>query len=114
MPGFSMSKARNVVLVLLSGVAVLGGLSAQVNEALSAKYACVACHELDFKKVGPAYEDVAGKYRGADAKTVESLVKHVHEGSAGAWGKDIMPAQPLVPEQDVHTIVKWVLSLNVK
>lgn len=96
---------------------VVGGLLAgavKADEALAAKYGCVACHELDFKKVGPAYEAVAKKYRGADAATVDTLVKHVREGSTGVWGKDIMPPQPLVPEQDVRDLVAWVLSLGGK
>lgn len=109
-----LKTVRNVVSIVLASVAALWGVSAHADEALAAKYACIACHELDFKKVGPAYEDVARKYRGADAKTIETLVKHVREGSTGVWGKDVMPAQPLVPEQDVRILVKWVLSLDAK
>ncbi|HTP38469.1 MAG TPA: c-type cytochrome [Steroidobacteraceae bacterium] len=94
---------------------VAGGLlctAAQADEAMAAKYGCVSCHELDFKKVGPAYEAVAKKYHGADAATIETLVKHVREGSTGVWGKDIMPPQTLVPEKDVRELVSWVLSLD--
>lgn len=97
---------------LLLAAAWLVCAAAQASEELAVKYACVACHEIDFKKVGPAYEDVARKYRNADAATVATLVKHVREGSTGVWGKDIMPAQPLVPEADVRTLVQWVLSLG--
>lgn len=99
-------------LTALATVAPVG--SALADEELAAKYACVTCHEIDFKKVGPAYEEVAKKYRGADAKTIDTLVKHVKEGSTGIWGSMIMPPQAQISEQDARVLVKWVLSLDAK
>lgn len=84
------------------------------SEEMAAKYACVSCHEIDFKKVGPAYEEVARKYRPADSKTIETLIKHVREGSTGVWGTASMPPQVQAPEQDVRALVKWVLSLSAQ
>lgn len=109
-----LKTVRTIACIVLSSATAVCAPAAHADEALAAKYACIACHELDFKKVGPAYEDVARNYRGANAETIETLVKHVREGSTGVWGKDVMPAQPLVPEQDVRTLVKWVLSLDAK
>lgn len=108
---------RSSFAVTLSGLAVLLTSGAHAAngvdyEVMAAKYACVTCHEVDFRKVGPSYEEVARKYRGADAKTVETLVKHVKEGSTGVWGSMIMPAQSQIPEQDIRALVAWVLAMG--
>lgn len=105
-----MNKSGGWALVMLSGA--LAAVKASASEELSVKYACVACHEVDFKKVGPAFEDIAKKYNGASEQTVATLVKHVREGSTGIWGKDIMPAQPLLTDSDARTLVQWVLSMS--
>jgi len=78
------------------------------QEALAQKSGCLACHAVDKKIVGPAYRDVANKYRGdknAEAKLVEKVLK----GSSGVWGDVPMPPNP-VSEADAHALVKWVLS----
>jgi len=78
------------------------------QDALAQKSGCLACHAVDKKIVGPAYRDVANKYRGdknAEAKLVEKVLK----GSSGVWGDVPMPPNP-VSEADAHALVKWVLS----
>ena len=82
---------------------------ALANEELAKKHACTACHAIDKKLVGPAYKDVANKYRGqkdAEAKLQEKVKK----GSVGVWGQVPMPPNSQVPDADVHSLVKWVLS----
>lgn len=106
------SPLRRRVALPAALVLSLAGGAARASEELAVKYACVACHEIDFRKVGPSFEDVARKYRGADEQAVDTLVNHVREGSTGIWGKDIMPAQPLVPAADAKVLVLWVLSLG--
>ena len=82
---------------------------ALADEALAKKYACTACHAVDKKLVGPAYKDVAAKYKG-DAKAAENLVVKVKKGGSGVWGPVPMPPNPNVPDADVAKLVKWVLS----
>ena len=81
------------------------------SEELAKKHACTACHSIDKKLVGPAYKEVAAKYRG-DAKAEAALAKSVKEGSTGKWGQVPMPPNAGVPDADVKTLVKWVLSLK--
>ena len=77
---------------------------------LAAKKNCMACHAVDKKLVGPAYKDVAAKYKGD--KTAEAkLVEKVKKGGVGAWGQIPMPANAQVSDADVKTLVKWILSL---
>lgn len=84
---------------------------ALADEALAKKYACTACHAIDKKLVGPAYKDVAAKYKG-DAKAEEKLAAKVKKGGSGVFGPVPMPPNPNVPDADVAKLVKWVLSIK--
>lgn len=77
--------------------------------ALATKSGCLACHQVEMKVVGPAYKDVAAKYKG-DAGALDKLVAKVKAGGSGVWGPVPMPPNPQVPEADIRTIVEWVLS----
>lgn len=81
------------------------------DEALAKKYACTACHAIDKKLVGPAYKDVAAKYKG-DAKAEAKLAEKVKKGGSGVWGPVPMPPNPNVPDADIAKLVKWVLSIK--
>ena len=93
--------------VLLVGL--LGAFSAQANEELAKKHACLACHTVDKKMVGPSYKDVAAKYR-ADKEASNKLAAKVKNGSQGVWGNVPMPPNSNVPDADVNALVKWILS----
>ncbi len=84
--------------------------SAQDASALAKKYNCLACHSVDNKVVGPAYKDVANKYRG-DKGAEAKLVDKVKKGGSGVWGQIPMPPNN-VPDGDIKTLVKWILSLK--
>jgi cytochrome c len=98
---------RGVWVASLAGVFL--ALPAQASEELAKKYACLACHTVDKKLVGPSYKDIAAKYRsdkGAEAK----LVDKVKKGGQGVWGQVPMPPNATVPDADVQALVKWILS----
>lgn len=95
------------VLVVIAGV--LTAFSALASEELAKKHACFACHATDKKMVGPAYKDVAAKYR-ADKDAPKKLAAKVKNGSQGVWGTVPMPPNSAVPEADINTLVKWILS----
>ena len=80
-------------------------------EALAQKSGCLACHSIQNKVVGPSYKDVAAKYKG-DKGAEAKLVAKVKAGGSGVWGPVPMPANsPQVKDEDIKTIVQWVLSL---
>jgi len=98
-------------IALAFGVAALAALPAQAQEDLAKKHNCLACHAIDKKVVGPAYKDVAAKYR--NDKTAEAkLVEKVKKGGTGVWGQIPMPPNSAVPDADVKTLVHWILSLK--
>jgi cytochrome c len=88
-----------------------GAVDAAAAQALAQKSGCLACHSVEKKVLGPAYKDVAAKYKGD--KTAEArLVAKVKAGGSGVWGP--MPMPPMgaqVKEADIKTVVEWVLSL---
>jgi cytochrome c len=97
-----MSAAASVALAAAS-------LPAQANLELAKKNACTACHAVDKKIIGPAYQDVAKKYAGQkDAAAV--LSSNIRKGGAGKWGPVPMPPQPALSEADIKTLATWVLG----
>jgi len=102
-----------LALVTIAGAALFaaGAAQAQSAEDLLKKSGCTACHANDKKVVGPAYKDVAAKYKG-DAKAAAMLADKVKKGGVGAWGQVPMPPHPQVSEADIKTMVAYVLSLK--
>ena len=93
----------------LALAATLVAAPALANEALAQKSGCMACHAVDKKVVGPAYKEVAAKYKG-DAKAEAMLADKVKKGGVGNWGQIPMPPNATVSDADVKTLVKWVLA----
>ena len=72
---------------------------------------CLVCHDVDATVKGPAWKDVAKRYR--DSKDIEEiLVKRVHEGSSGNWGKETMSANKRAGLDNVRVLVHWILTLQ--
>jgi cytochrome c len=101
---------KTLPLVAAVGLAV-AAMPAFANLELAQKNACTACHAVDKKLVGPAYKDVANKYRG-DPKAEAKLEEKVKKGGVGVWGQVPMPPNTQVSDADIKTLVKWVLSLK--
>ncbi|MEZ0318157.1 MAG: c-type cytochrome [Methylophilaceae bacterium] len=86
--------------------------AADSAETLAQKSNCLMCHSVSAAILGPAYKDVAKKYKG-DKGAEARLVAKVKAGGSGVWGKMPMPPNsPQVKDEDITTIVKWVLSLE--
>lgn len=86
-------------------------LSEAEGLALAKKNNCLNCHAIDKKVVGPAWKDVANKYRG-DATAEAHLVSKIATGGKGVWGSMAMPAHPQISEADRKSLAKFVLSLK--
>jgi len=91
--------------LLLAGAS----LPALAHLELAQKNACMACHAVDKKVVGPAFQDVAKKYAGQ--KDALALVSEsIRKGGSGKWGPVPMPAQPALSEADLKALATWVLG----
>ncbi|WP_137719033.1 c-type cytochrome [Methylobacillus flagellatus] len=104
-----------LMTVAAAGSLMLAGQASAVDakaaEALAQKNGCLACHTVANKVVGPAYKDVAAKYKGD--KTAEAkMIEKVKKGGSGVWGPIPMPPNsPQVKDADIKTIVQWILTL---
>ncbi len=78
--------------------------------ALADKKGCFACHDVDRKKVGPAYIEVAKRYAGKE-NALEQLVESITKGSMGKWGSIPMTPQP-VTQEEARELAQWILSLK--
>ena len=86
--------------------------AADDGEALFKKHNCTVCHSVAKKVVGPALKEIAAKYRG-DSEAQAKLEKKVRNGGSGVWGAMPMPpAAKSVSDENIKTIVQWVLSLK--
>jgi cytochrome c551/c552 len=74
---------------------------------------CKSCHKENEKSVGPAFVQVAQKYKN-DPNAVGYLVKKIKNGGSGVWGEVAMAAHPTLSETDLQQVVQWVLSLANK
>ncbi len=97
-----------VLVLALVGAAF--ALPAHADEALAKKHNCLACHTVDKKMVGPAYKEIAKKYKGQNVAA--QLEQKVKKGGQGAWGPVPMPPNPAVPDGDIKKLVDWILKLG--
>jgi len=94
------------------GAAALVSLPAHADLAMAQKAGCMACHTVDKKLVGPAYKDVAAKYKG-QADAADKLVVKARSGGKGVWGPIPMPPNSVekVSDADLKAVIDWILKL---
>jgi cytochrome c len=68
---------------------------------------------MEKKSLGPAFMQIALKYKG-DKGAEERLAKKIISGGSGVWGDAAMPAHPSFSINDAATIVKYILSVGDK
>ncbi|HTP48816.1 MAG TPA: c-type cytochrome [Casimicrobiaceae bacterium] len=87
---------------VVAAIAMAGAAGANAQQDLAQKSGCLNCHAADTKKVGPAFKDIAAKYKGkadAEAKLAAEI--------SGAKGHPAVKASP----DDVKSLVKWILAM---
>jgi len=104
-------------MLAISAAAAILAVSgtAQADLDLAKKSGCLACHSVDKKVVGPAWKDVAAKYKG-DANAKATLIDKVKKGGKGNWtkvtgGAPMPPYSPRVKDADIEKLVDFVMSL---
>ena len=106
-------KAKWLAVPAAMALLTISGQAA-ADLALAKKSGCLACHSVEKKIVGPAWKDVAAKYKGQDVKA--TLVAKVKAGGSGNWtevtkGAKMPPYSPRVSDADITKLVEFVLSL---
>ncbi len=85
--------------------------AAWADRALANAKNCMTCHTMDKKILGPAFKEVAARYKG-DKAAADRIVIKIMKGGSGAWGTAYMPANAQVNEAEAKKLAAWVLSLN--
>jgi cytochrome c len=101
---------KRTVLAIALTAGLFAAPVAQADLAMAKKYNCTACHQVDKKVVGPAYKDVAKKYKG-QADAAAKLAEKVKKGGSGVWGPVPMPPNAAVPDGDIKKLVDWILAM---
>ena len=87
---------------------------AQANEddrkafALAKQNACLGCHAIDKKIVGPSFQSVAEKYK-SDPNAQVFLKNKIAKGGSGSWGVVPMPANGKLSDADLSALTSWIL-----
>ena len=103
-------KIASMLLVAATMTSTTVSLADEGTDRLQ-KNGCTACHAIDKKIIGPAYKDVAEKYRN-DPGAAAKLQAKVKNGGAGVWGQIPMPPNTQVSDADIKADVAYILSLK--
>lgn len=84
-------------------------IQSEVALPIATRYNCLACHSVDKRVVGPAFKDVAARYRGQDVQ--KHLFSKVRSGGSGAWGALPEPPMRQIPEDDLKILIQWITEM---
>jgi cytochrome c len=106
-----MSMKSILLCLAASGALWSAGAHAQdaAAKALATKSACMACHAVDKKLVGPAFKDVAAKHKG-QAGALEAVAARIKSGGSGLYGPVPMPPQPNLKDDELKLLAGWILA----
>ena len=103
---------RYSVHAAVAALAFVSSIPAHASEQLMERSGCISCHRVDQKLIGPAFTDVAARYR-SDSEAVAYLLQKIREGGEGVWGD--LPMQPnsveKISDADLEQVVEWILKL---
>ncbi len=72
-------------------------------------HACSGCHAIDKRIVGPSFREISAKYRN-DPKAPSYLATKIRAGGQGAWGNVPMPPNAAIRDDELGTLVGWILG----
>ncbi|HSB24291.1 MAG TPA: c-type cytochrome [Burkholderiaceae bacterium] len=103
------TKHAAMLTAMALAFASAGAAAAGPEDAMN-KAGCMACHTKDKKVVGPAFKDIAAKYKGQDV--VAKLMDKARKGGSGVWGP--VPMAPNPPEKindaDLKAAIEYILK----
>lgn len=91
---------------------LMAGNAMAVDMPADGKAKCGACHTIETKKIGPAWKDVAAKYKGQkDAE--KTLIAHITTGGQFGWNMSKMPARGMgANPAQIAALAKFILTLK--
>ena len=114
----SITATKILLTAAVAAVAIMTGtqawsVDATAAEKLARQEGCLRCHGIDRPKDGPAYKEIAAKYKGkADAES--KLVTHLSSGRKVKF-EDGHEEEHKIPKtkdpEQIKNLIQWVLSL---
>ncbi|WP_332745062.1 c-type cytochrome [Hydrogenophaga sp.] len=104
-----MSNSLFAVALLALTSSTAFAQNAAAAKALASKNACLACHAVDKKLVGPAYQDVAAKHKG-QADALDKVAARIKSGGSGLYGPVPMPPQAQLKDDELKLLAGWILA----
>ncbi|WP_321166264.1 c-type cytochrome [Hydrogenophaga sp. Root209] len=104
-----MSNSLFAVALLALTSSTAFAQNAAAAKALASKSACLACHAVDKKLVGPAYQDVAAKHKG-QSDALEKVAARIKSGGSGLYGPVPMPPQAQLKDDELKLLAGWILA----
>ena len=98
-----------ILAAMLVGSVASPALAGDPQTAMN-KASCTTCHSVDKKMVGPAFKDVAAKYKGQDVN--QQLFDKVRKGGKGSFGKIPMPpnSKAAISDDDLKEVITFILK----
>lgn len=103
---------RNAALVvlLMAGTCANAAVDAVKAKELATKNACLGCHAIATRILGPSYKEVAARYEKDKSVDADALAARIRAGGKGKWGAIEMPPQAGLSEADAKILAEWILS----
>jgi cytochrome c len=112
------NKQNHNYLRIIFFIALIFGCTSRISfaqdikpneQVLAKKYGCLSCHSETKKIIGPAFRDIAEKYR-KNPSAQQYLALRVKNGGSGIWGVVAMPANKNISDPDLEKIIEWILN----
>lgn len=97
-------KVNFIVASVFLGVS-LDGLASQ--DFLKGRN-CQTCHSEEKRLIGPAYKNIAAKYRN-DNDAESKIAEKIRKGSSGTWGIVPMPANTEINDSEARKLASLIL-----
>ena len=97
---------------LLTGSLLAVALSQQLvhaQEQATHKNGCTACHSVNERIVGPAFHEIAERYK-EKPNALDYLTGKILGGGVGVWGQIPMPMHPAISNEDAKAMAAWILT----
>ena len=76
--------------------------------AIAKQNACLGCHNVNKKIVGPSFQSIAQRYKN-DSGAQNFLKNKIAKGGSGSWGVVPMPANTKLSDDDLSLLTSWIL-----
>jgi cytochrome c len=109
-----LAAAIGILLSTVLAARPASAIDADAAQTLARQSGCFKCHSVEKKKDGPAYRDVAAKYKG-NTEAQAKLINHITSGERVKFPDGHEEDHKIVKSKDpveIKNLVDWILSLE--